>query len=302
MSLRFGTSDAYSHALTELGHEATELVANCSPLQRAWARETRAPRCPLALISRGGRAQRVALLMIALSQVRAWRPDVVYVQDLWFFPRPVLARLRQHARLIAGQIASPSPPRRRTLRGYDLVVTSFPHFVRTFEALGVDSAYLPLAFDARVLDALRARGVDPSLSPAERPIAVAFVGGVDARVHERGVRLLECAVQVSDLQIWGYGRETLPLSSPLRAHHHGQAWGLDMYEILARSRIVLNRHIAAAGGYANNMRLYEATGAGALLVTDHGRNLGEALRPGWRGRGIRGREWSGGDAAGLPPG
>ena len=46
------------------------------------------------------------------------------------------------------------------------------------------------------------------------------------------------------------------------------------------TRIVVNRHIDVAEGYANNMRLYEATGMGALLITDRGRNLGELFEPG----------------------
>jgi spore maturation protein CgeB len=52
-------------------------------------------------------------------------------------------------------------------------------------------------------------------------------------------------------------------------------WGLDMYRVLCRSRVTLNRHINVAGEYANNMRLYEATGCGAMLVTDNKRNLGD---------------------------
>ncbi len=35
----FGTADFYSTNLIALGHEATEIVANCEPLQRQWARE-----------------------------------------------------------------------------------------------------------------------------------------------------------------------------------------------------------------------------------------------------------------------
>ena len=35
-----------------------------------------------------------------------------------------------------------------------------------------------------------------------------------------------------------------------------------------------------AKSYANNMRLYEATGVGALLVTDWKENLGEMFEPG----------------------
>ena len=45
--------------------------------------------------------------------------------------------------------------------------------------------------------------------------------------------------------------------------------------MLAGSKIALNRHIDVAGDYANNMRLYEATGVGSLLLTDAKQNLGE---------------------------
>jgi spore maturation protein CgeB len=53
-----------------------------------------------------------------------------------------------------------------------------------------------------------------------------------------------------------------------------------MYEVLARSRIVINRHGPVAAGYANNMRLFEATGAGAMLVTEAAPNLPDYFEPG----------------------
>ena len=74
--------------------------------------------------------------------------------------------------------------------------------------------------------------------------------------------------------------ERLPEGSPIRARHHGEVWGLDMYRALARSRITLNRHIDVAENNANNMRLYEATGVGALLITDRKDNLGELFEVG----------------------
>jgi spore maturation protein CgeB len=55
---------------------------------------------------------------------------------------------------------------------------------------------------------------------------------------------------------------------------------MDMYRVLARSMIVVNRHIRAAKGYANNMPMFEATGVGALLITERSPNLGELLEPG----------------------
>jgi hypothetical protein len=58
-----------------------------------------------------------------------------------------------------------------------------------------------------------------------------------------------------------------------------------MNEILAHSQVTLNRQIEAAEGSANNMRLFEATGVGAMLVTDDGKNLCcESPRRARRGR------------------
>jgi spore maturation protein CgeB len=53
-----------------------------------------------------------------------------------------------------------------------------------------------------------------------------------------------------------------------------------MYAVLARSRLTLNTHGIVSGSDANNLRLFEATGMGALLVTDHRRNLGELFDAG----------------------
>lgn len=55
--------------------------------------------------------------------------------------------------------------------------------------------------------------------------------------------------------------------------------GLDMYRVLARSRISVNRHIGIAEYYANNIRLYEATIMGALLLTYKKGNLKDLSSP-----------------------
>ncbi len=282
MGERFGTADAYSHHLRALGHEAEEVIASCEPLQRAWAREhgkagLRAAVSRLALGRLGRPARRAALRAVLAAQVDAYRPDVVYLQDMGFHSTAEVRSLGAE-RIVAGQIASPAPPDSH-LRAFDLVVSSFPHFAARFRSLGVDSEYLPLAFDARLHEALRAAGIDPAPS-GERPHAVSFVGGLDPRVHAAGTKLLERVAGHVPVEFWGYGAAALSPASPIRERYRGEAWGVSMYEVLARSRIVINRHIDVAAGYANNMRLYEATGSGALLVTDAGRNLGELFEPG----------------------
>jgi spore maturation protein CgeB len=276
----FGTSDAYSRNLRALGHDAIEVVVNSEPLQRAWAAEqgfSPSPATRLRRLLPGRLEGRAVLREIALAQIDEFGPDVVYLQDLWFFSTSELKGLRARGRLVVGQIASAPPPDAR-LRAFDLLTTSFPHYVERFRALGVDAEYFPIAFDDVVLDRLRDRGLsgDPA---SERPYSLTFVGGLDPRLHGRGVRLLESLASELELAVWGYGAEGLAQGSPLRRWYRGQAWGLDMYEVLASSRITLNRHIEAAEGHANNMRLYEATGMGAMLATDAATNLGALFQP-----------------------
>jgi hypothetical protein len=273
MERSFGTSDAYSHELRGYGHEAQEFVVNCPELQARWAAEHGGARLSGRLLSLPGRAGAVArhrfLHEVARLQLEALDPQVVYVQDLWFFNRGELDRLRREDRLVVGQIAS-APPPADLLRGFDLITTSFPHYVERFRAGGVDSEYFPIAFDERVLERLPA---------VEDDVGLAFVGGLNPSVHPGGVALLERLAARLPLEVWGYGGDALPSTSRLRARWRGEAWGLDMYATLARARICLNRHIEAAEGYANNMRLFESTGVGSLLVTEAAPNLHELFEP-----------------------
>jgi spore maturation protein CgeB len=279
MAERFGTADAYSHHLRQIGHEGTEVVANCEPLQRAWARERGRARGAAALARAlpgrfGGRLQRSALHEVLAAQVEAYDPDVVYVQNMGFHATAQIEELRGGGRrLVVGQIASPAPPERH-LRAFDLIVTSFPHFAERFRALGIDSEYLPLAFDERLHD------VTDASPDGARPYPVTFIGGVNPAMHAAGTEVLERLARRMPIEFWGYGAEALPRGSKIRENHHGEAWGLDMYRVLGSSKIVVNRHIDVAEGYANNMRLYEATGMGALLMTDRGHNLADLFKPG----------------------
>jgi spore maturation protein CgeB len=275
---RFATSDFYSKHLKDLGCDVVDVVANCRQLQSAWARENgigdprvffvphrfyRVPLVGSVLSALPG------FLNIAMAQIQSIKPDVLYCHDLTFFPPAVLREIKQHVRLIVGQIASPLPPT-RFLRGYDLILTSFPHFVPRLTALGMPSEYLKLGFEPSIADAFN--GV-------ARDIPVSFVGGM-GRYHRQAVPLLEHLALHTPIRFFGYGIEQLPAKSPIREKFEKEVWGLEMYRVLARSRITVNRHIAVAENYANNMRLYEATGMGALLLTENKDNLSELFEPG----------------------
>lgn len=55
-------------------------------------------------------------------------------------------------------------------------------------------------------------------------------------------------------------------------------FGVNMFETLSHSEIVLNVHADSSPVYASNMRLFETTGVGACLLTDYRANLDELFR------------------------
>jgi spore maturation protein CgeB len=250
MATHFGTADAYSHNLAKVGVVAHEVVVNAAPLQAAWAREHGAALAGDELV---------------LAQARTLEADVVYLQNLSALDEGTLATLRAEGRLVAGQIASAAPPAAR-LRRFDLLLTSFPHFVDRFRALGLASEYFRIGFDARILDDLGDE------SPRHD---VVFVGALNRLRHRRGSTTFARAARRLPIELWGYDLRGWPPWSRLRRRYRGEAWGLDMYRLLRGARISLNRHIAEAEGHANNMRLFEATGVGSLLLTDEGSNLSD---------------------------
>ena len=278
MDTCFGTSDFYSSHLRELGHEAEEVVPNCEPLQRQWAAEHGVALDETLHYSVQLRRKIVPwvrriprdnwFFTILEAQVKASQPDILYVQDMHALPPFFLRAVRPYVKRIVGQIASPTHAG-ADFRDYDLILTSFPHFVDRFREAGLKSEYFRIGFEPSVLSRLSRTA----------PVDVAFIGGLSS-AHSQRVLFLEAAAQAQPIDFWGYGVENLSSRSPLRAHYHGAAWGLEMYQALYNAKISLNLHINAAGSNANNMRLYESTGVGALLLTDAKDNLGTLFEPG----------------------
>lgn len=245
----FGDSDFYSSGLRAADWDASDLIVNCQPLQQRWAEEH-------------GIASRQTVLAIAIEQIKRIRPHVLYIQDLGVSTKEFLDAVRPFTDLIVGQIASSLPPHAH-VDGFDILISSFPHFVEDFRKQGRTAYYQPLAFDHRVLDRI-------GKVPREYPLT--FVGGLSP-VHVGRKALLEYVGQTLPVHCWGYGTEALESSGFSRDQLHGAAWGIDMFRALAQSFITLNQHAAIAQSNANTMRLFEATGCGALLVTDYKDNL-----------------------------
>lgn len=208
--------------------------------------------------------------VVLREQIRQYRPDVILNQELAYLPSAFFKTVRCPGMLLMGQIAS-SMPEQDTFEGYDLMLSSLPNQVAWFRKRGLRAELNRLAFEPTLLEKL---GPQPA-----RDIDVSFVGSLSID-HAKRIEFLEHVARHAPLKVWGNGIERLPKSSPLHACYQGEAWGRDMYDVIRRSKITLNFHIDLAESWANNMRLYEATGMGALLLTDWKQNLHEMFIPG----------------------
>jgi spore maturation protein CgeB len=217
------------------------------------------------------------------------------LDDLYLINRPFRDRLRAACRrppLVIGWRAAPTR-HFAEFSDLDLVLTSIAGMAAEFRRHGVNARLLHHGFEASTLDAV--------VPPAFRDIELSFAGGL-GNLHPERIEMVETLLRTTPLRVWGrQGRiklkdrlrhtlsrfgwpqkpksrmRTLSLRYPARIHP--PVFGCDYYEILGRSRIVLNRHIDCAGEDASNMRLFEATGMGACLLTDAKRNLGELFEP-----------------------
>lgn len=248
----FGTFDAYSRHLTSLGWECRDVIANYDPLQAMWVRENGKKATP----SRE----------VVFNQIDEFDPDVIFCQDLSYFTAAELDVLgRRH--MLAGQCSCPLPTKDRAGM-FDVIFSSLQQHVLKFKSIGVTSVYLPLAYD-HYIGAHNYSG--------SRPDDCVFVGGVGIPSHwASGMNTLEAvAIGIPSADFYGYGYKLLSPSSPIRRAWRGSAFGAQMYDVLRRSLICLNRHGEIAGDCANNLRMFEATGSGSLLLTDNKSNIRE---------------------------
>lgn len=272
MAYRFSSSDAYSSAFKEYGWEAQEIIFNDVYLQSKWARENGLKTAALpgffskALNAAAGIDWRFTVLK---EQVRQFRPDVIYIKEQSLLTDDMVRELKSMTRITAMQSGSRLLAR-RTYRHIDLAFTSLPHFVPRFRDMGLKSFYLKLCFDRRVLE---------QIVPGERRYDLTFAGGISFGQHKERNRLLETACREFPLKWFGYTTSPWNQSRTLKKCRQGPAWGLDLYRVLADSRITINIHGEISKQYANNVRLYEAAGMGACLLTEWKENLPDLFKP-----------------------
>lgn len=258
--------------LRKLGHEAESYVANAEPVQSMWARENGIE----------GSASRMEVLR---EQIRSYRPDILWIGTTPQFLGEFLRSVRSYCGVVVAWRAA-AGWEQFDWTGVDCILSSHSNFVQKFRALGLRSELvLPCVDSALVSECLASAG--------ERDHDITFYGTLSVTLFANRLRFLSGVTKHVPCNIhsdrWKWQRRPRPLRPFLtqlrylpfrrRTRFAPAAYGRELMQLIAESRIVLNAHVDSADGLAGNIRMFEATAMGALLVTDACRNLSEIFEP-----------------------
>jgi hypothetical protein len=268
METMFGVADFYSEGLRKLGHYAVDIHANNGAAQQAWGREHGVAFAPCGQSTRDlfpwtCRMERGTWpYEVLAAQIRHYKPDIVLNQAMDMIDPGALRELKPWMGRLVGQHAASPLKEEADWGAYDLAVSSFLPQVQWLAQKGLRAELNALAFDQRVIERVGA---------PERDIPLCFVGTF-LDIHTSRTALLERLAKETPLKVWGMIPPQGLGDSPLSRCYMGPVWGRQMYQILARAQIVINHH-GNVPAYANNLRLFESTGSGAMLLTDDKPNL-----------------------------
>ena len=247
---------SYTQKIRKLGAEVELIIPNCQPLQSAWAKQN------------GIKVDSDWYFSIPKKQVKKIQPDVFFIGSMFEYYGSFLDEIKRIVPNVLGWIACPIPEKVDVSK-LGLIVTSLPKYVDEFRNMGVNSELLTSAFDTEILNHLE--------TFIEPDIDFSFLGSFTT-AHQNRIKMIKELVDRTPVEIFGTGIKTIPDERPfvqrlfkknlIQQRYKGEKWGLDMFRTLRRSRITFNVHIDISGTYAGNIRMFEATGVGTLLVTD----------------------------------
>lgn len=259
----FGSFVSYYRHFKELGHDVKLIIGNDYILQNKWLSENH-----LNL-----KASKTTKNDIVLEQIRLFGPDVFFMGSMFEYYGKFLADVSKITKNIFTWIACPYP-KNLDFSNVSCVISSADFLVQQFRRKGLKSEELHAAFDPEIIKHLT----------NTKHYELSFIGGLQKTTHSIRVKSIENLIKGGvKIDLFGYGlkKPFWPWDSrTLYSSYHRELWGIEMYQALASSKMTLNFHIDMAQGFAGNMRLYEATGCGTLLLTEASYGLEEKFVPG----------------------
>lgn len=299
----FSSTGAWVSALNGQGSEAEEIIASVEPLQRAWARENglkldvdlrgvaveQVKRyCPDVLWADSDDAELVKSLRDEgprLKLILGWVGSALPPGPIWKHVDLTLSCAPEAvARLRALGMSAEHLDHAFDSRVLEHLAAREPRFDLSFIGQIVRGTEFHLERE-RILEALVDSVEIDVFSPTPEASVLRdylrFFAKSGAWTAARF--LTEARIPTAMLDRLPLVRNALHWRSPpalsvspkLRGRIRSGVFGLEMFQLLRDSRIVLNIHADSSPTHASNMRLFETTGVGSCLLTDWRGNLAE---------------------------
>ena len=246
------------------GWDTFQIIVNAAGAQRQWLMEN-----DIAF------SEPLNATLVAAMQIEMFRPDVVYFLDPCTFDSAFIRQIPTRPPVTAGWRGFPIPPG-TDWTAMDLIFTSFDAIAAAAPQFGAKDVrrHYP-GFPDDFITAADA-GYDCD---------VIFSGSVTSH-HRQRINLLYDIWRASQgeggppFSFHLHMPDVSALPHAMQAANRGSLWGHDMLRALARARITINIDLDAFSAQPPNMRLIEATGAGAFLLTTFHPELPRFFAPG----------------------
>lgn len=147
------------------------------------------------------------------------------------------------------------------LSQYDAFISTFMPNVSKARAYGIKAELINFCIDPDEI-----KSILSELGDKEKKYPIVFSGSLH-KVHRSRLVLLESIAEEFGEQFNLFTHTDYALTPILKEAYKGEVFGKDHIKTLALSKISINHH-GDILPWAHNIRLYEATAAGSLLITD----------------------------------
>jgi hypothetical protein len=247
--------------LSKMGWDTLKWVSNARPAINAYRKAKGMRECIMP-------DDELAALIMAINE---YEPDVLLIDDVVRHNGAFLSRLGKKPKLTVGYVAYNFPA--MDLKGYDLVISHIQGCLDRALLCGVTAVHKIYAgFPTEMYTGKKLKKAHD----------VVFSGQITG-AHTRRNKLLEDIAgnpKASSLNLGLYLSCNGVTPQILHDANKGQVWGRDMYSAISDGYVGINAETDFAAGSPGNMRIFDITGMGGVLLTEYQNGIEEFFKVG----------------------
>ncbi len=302
----YDTASSISKNLIKIGVEAHDIFSNFDEIQKRWREENNCDKTGKALLLEQ---------IKSLQPDVVWIDNISLIDSNWV---ATVRNTIKSVKIITGLVCAPyNSADLNTLKSFDFVVACTPGLVKEIQKSGRRAFLIYHGFDTDILKKITIDNDYPkhdllftgSLyvgggfhnarieyleNILRQNLPIKIYGGADST--QKIVMKMAAHYAVGLLLKMGRGKWVSHIPVLNRYETYGYApvkfysrrlrkslfqpvYGLNQFKLLSNAKVCFNIHGEIANRCAGNLRLFEATGLGACLITDWKDNLSDLFEP-----------------------